>query len=78
MRKFPWGIIAGISAMIWSIAFVAIIAVYVISSMMIAQVGGDDGLRDSWFLLPLHIGAIVSAVTSAVSWIMYHLKSGTN
>ena len=74
MRKFPWGIIAGISAMIWSIAFVAIIAIYVISSMMIAQVGGDDGLREAWFILPLHIGAIASAVTCAVSWVLYHLR----
>lgn len=77
MRKFPWGIIAGISAMIWSIAFVAIIAIYVISSMMIAQVGGDDGLRDSWFLLPLHIGAIASAVISAVSWVLYRIRENS-
>lgn len=78
MRKFPWGIIAGISAMIWSIAFVAIIAIYVISSMMIAQVGGDDGLRNSWFLTPLHIGAIVSAVISAVSWVLYRIRENAN
>lgn len=74
MRRFPWGIIAGISAMIWSITFVAVVAIYVISSMMISQVGGDDGLRDAWFIMPLQVGAIASAVTCAISWFMYHRK----
>ncbi len=74
MRKFPWGIIAGISAMIWSIAFIAIVAVYVLSSMMYAQSGGDDGLRDSWWLVPLYIGEAVTGIICAVSWVLYRVR----
>lgn len=74
MRKFPWGIIAGISAMIWSIAFIAIVAVYVLSSMMYAQSGGDDGLRDSWWLVPLYIAEAVTGIICAVSWVLYRVR----
>ena len=74
MRK-PWGIIAGIFAMVWSIAFVGLVAVYVISSMMYAQSGGDDGLRDSAWILPLYIGNIVSAVGCGVSLIINRIHN---
>ena len=47
MRRFRWDISAGIFAIIWSFALIALVAVYVISSLMYAEVGGDDGLRES-------------------------------
>lgn len=75
MNKFPWGIIAGIFAMIWSLAFIGLVAVYVISSMMYAQSGGDDGLRDSAWLLPLYIGNIVSAVGCGIGLVMHRISS---
>ena len=70
MRRFPWGILAGIFAMIWSFAFIAIVAVFVISSMMYAQSGGDDGLRESWWIVPLIVTEIVSAIGCGVSLIL--------
>ena len=70
MSRFPWGILAGIFAMIWSFAFIAVVAVFVISSMMYAQSGGDDGLRDSWWLVPLIVTEIVSAIGCGVSLIL--------
>ncbi len=48
MKKVPWGIIAGAFAILWSFITFAIIAVFVVSGIMIADVGGDDGLRESW------------------------------
>ena len=70
MSRFPWGILAGIFAMIWSFAFIAVVAVFVISSMMYAQSGGDDGLRDSWWIIPLIATEIVSAIGCGVSLIL--------
>ncbi len=70
MRRFPWGILAGIFAIIWSFAFIAIVAVFVISSMMYAQSGGDDGLRESWWIVPLIVTEIVSAIGCGVSLIL--------
>ena len=70
MRRFPWGILAGIFAIIWSFAFIAIVAVFAISSMMYAQSGGDDGLRESWWIVPLIVTEIVSAIGCGVSLIL--------
>ena len=71
MRRSPWGILAGIFAIIWSFALIALIAVYVISSMMYAEVGGDDGLRESWWLFPIFIAEVVSAFGLGLSLILY-------
>ena len=70
MSRFPWGILAGVFAMIWSFAFIAVVAVFVISSMMYSQSGGDDGLRDSWWLVPLITTEIVSAIGCGVSLVL--------
>ena len=70
MRRFPWGILAGIFAIIWSFSFIAIVAVFAISSMMYAQSGGDDGLRESWWIVPLIVTEIVSAIGCGVSLIL--------
>ncbi len=74
MSKFPWGIIAGICAIIWSFALIALIGVYVVSSMMYAEVGGDDGLRESWWLFPIFVTEIISSIGLAVSLIGYGFR----
>lgn len=53
--SLPWGIFAGVSAMAWSFMTVGIVAVMVVSSMMIAEVGGDDGLSQSWWLYLMYV-----------------------
>lgn len=62
MSKFPWGVISGILAMIWSFLLIGIIALFVVSGMMYAEVGADDGLRESALLTGLIIGEIVSGL----------------
>jgi hypothetical protein len=74
MKMFPWGIIAGVFAMIWSLELMAVIAVYIVSSLMYAESGGDDGLRDSWWLLPLVITQIISAIGCAGSLLLYRWR----
>ena len=74
MRNFPWGIIAGVFAMIWSLALIAIVAVFVVSSLMYAESGGDDGLRDSWWIIPLVVTEIVSAIGCAGGLILHRLR----
>jgi hypothetical protein len=53
---------------------IALIAVYVISSMMYAEVGGDDGLRESWWLFPIFVTEVVSSIGLAVSLIAYGFR----
>lgn len=69
--KIPWGIFAGCFAMLCSFLTVAIIAVWAISSAMYANAGGDDGLRESWWLIPVYIGAVVSLAGLAFSIYCY-------
>lgn len=62
MNKVPWGIIAGVCAMILSFVIFAIITVFVVSGMMYSVAGGDDGLRESWWLVLLYVTAAVSFI----------------
>lgn len=67
MSKFPWGIISGILTMIWSFLMVGIIALFIVSGMMYAEVGTDDGLRESALLTILFGAEIVTGVLGAVT-----------
>lgn len=71
MKKFPWGILAGVSAMLWSFVTVAIVAVFVISGMMYSVAGGDDGLRESWWLVICYVLEAVSVIGFGVSLFFY-------
>ena len=74
VNKLPWGVFAGIIAMLWSFITIAIIAVFVVSSMMIAEVGADDGLSQSWWLILLYIGEAVTIIGFGVSLFFYIQK----
>ena len=74
MSKFPWGVISGILAMIWSFLLIGIIAIFVVSGMMYAEVGADDGLRESALLTGLIIGEIVSGLGFAGTLVLSRFK----
>ncbi len=67
MSKFPWGIISGILTMIWSFLLIGIVALFIVSGMMYAEVGTDDGLRESALLTILFGAEIVTGVLGAVT-----------
>ena len=71
--KLPWGIFAGVSAMLWSFITIGLVAVFVVSSMMIAEVGGDDGLSQSWWLILLYVGEALTIITFGVS-LFFHIR----
>lgn len=74
MRRFRWDISAGIFAIIWSFALIALVAVYVISSLMYAEVGGDDGLRESWWLFPIFAVEVLSAFGLGASLVLNSIR----
>ena len=78
MSKFPWGIIAGVLAMIWSFTLIALIAIFVVSGMMYVEVSTDDGLRESWFMLPLFIAQAVTGIGAAVSLVLHRLSENAD
>ncbi|MBO5328806.1 MAG: hypothetical protein J6B04_06505 [Clostridia bacterium] len=78
MKKQPWGVYAGIIAMIWSLVTIGLIAISVVSGMMITEVGTDDGLSTGWWMIPLYILEAVTVVTFAVSVIFYVIKEREN
>ena len=67
MGKSVLEIISGILAMIWSFLLVGIIAVFVVSGMMYAEVGSDDGLRESGLLKMLITGELISGIGCAIT-----------
>ena len=77
MRKFPWGILAGICAIICSFALIAIVGVFVVSSVMYVESGGDDGLRDSLWIAPATTIAAISGRGGAISLILYRLSENS-
>ena len=74
MSKFPWGIIAGVLAMIWSFTLIGLVAIYVVSGMMFVEVSTDDGLRESWFMMPLFIAQAVTGIGTAVSLVLHRFS----
>ena len=71
MKRVPWGIFAGVFVMFASVFTIAIIAVTVISRMMIASVGGDDGLLSNWWVYLLYVLDGVTLAGFAVSLFFY-------
>lgn len=74
INKMPWGIISGTCAMICSFATIALVVVYIISGMMYAEVGGDDGLTRSWWIVPLFVVAGVTFAGFVTSTVFYAIK----
>ena len=74
VNKLPWGVFAGIIAMLWSFITIAIVAVFVVSGMMYAAVDSDDGLRESWWLILLYIGEVITILGFGVSFFFYIRK----
>ena len=66
VKQIPWGVFAGIFAMFWSFLLIAVVAVFVISGVMYAEVGGDDGLREALWLTPIFIGEMITGVGCAI------------
>ena len=77
VQKLPWGIFAGVLAMIWSIVTIAIIVVFVVSGMMYADVGSDDGLSQSWWLIPLYVTEGVTVIGFGISVFFYVWREKT-
>ena len=67
MSRFPWGIISGILAIIWSFILVGLVALFIVSGMMYAEVGTDDGIRESALVAILFGAEIVTGLGSAIT-----------
>ena len=74
MKKIPWGILAGSFIMLCSFLTIAIVAVFVVSTLMIQEVGSDDGLRESWWLSLIIVIDIISFLSFIASFIFYIKK----
>ena len=78
MKKQPWGVYAGIIAMVWSLVTIGLVAIFIVSSMMIAEVGSDDGLSTGWWMIPLYILEALSVVGFAISVFFYAKREREN
>lgn len=74
MKKVPWGIFSGVCAMLTSVFTIAIVVLIVVSRIMIASVGGDDGLLSNWWVYLLYVLDVVTLAGFAACLVFYIRK----
>jgi hypothetical protein len=72
--KTPWGILSGISLILFSFAVFAVVVVKVVSHLMIEHSGGDDGLGNSWWISPVIILAIFLFIAFAACLVFHFIS----
>ena len=74
LRKVPWGIVAGISAMAVVFATVAFVGLYLVLGGVAGQTNEAFGMFEEWYQVLLFVADILFALAFIGSVIMYVLK----
>ena len=74
LKKFPWGIIAGVSAIVVFFSTVGFVALYMVLSGVAAQTNETAGLFDEWYQAALFAAVSIFALILIGSVVMYILK----
>ena len=74
LKKLPWGIIAGASAIATFFFALGFVALYVVLGGVAAQTNETVGLFDEWYQSALFAAAVIFAVILIGSVVMYILK----
>lgn len=77
MKKLPWGIIAGICAMIVFFATVGIIAAFIVLNGIASQTNTFATLFDEWWQTALFVADIVFGLGLLGSLAMYIVRTKT-
>ena len=75
LKKFPWGIIAGASAIVVCFSTIGFVALYMVLGGVAAQTNETVGLFDEWYQSALFAAAVTFAVILIGSAVMYILKT---
>ena len=75
MRKAPWGIIAGICAMVVFFATVGVIAAFIVLNTIAGQTNTTASMFGEWWQTALFVVDILFAVGFVVSLVMYIMKT---
>lgn len=73
MKKVPWGIIAGICAIVAFFAVVGAIAAFIVLDSIAGATNGNATLFDEWYQTVLFIISIVSVLGLIASTVMWFL-----
>lgn len=74
LKKFPWGIIAGASAIVAFFSTLGFVALYIVLGGVAAQTNETVGLFDEWYQAALFAVAVIFALILIGSVVMYILK----
>ena len=74
MKKLPWGIIAGICAIVVFFATVGVIAAFIILNSIASQTNNSATLFDAWYQTLAFIVDIIAVLGLVGSVVMYILK----
>lgn len=78
MKKLPWGIIAGICAMVVFFATVGTIAAFIILNSIAGQTHTEASLFGEWYQIVLFAVDILAALGLAGSFAMFVLRQKEN
>lgn len=73
-KKIPWGIIAGVCAILFFFATLAVVALYVINSGVAAQTNQTATIFATWYQTLIFIVDIIVFLGFGGSFTMYILK----
>ena len=74
MKKLPWGIFAGISAMAVFFLTFGFVAIYVVLGAIAAQTNSDFSLFQNWWQTLMFVFDIIFLLILAFSIVMYILR----
>ena len=75
MRKVPWGILAGICAIVAFFAIVGTVAAFIILNGVAGQTNDTATLFDEWYQVVLFIVDIISVLGLVGSVTLYFIKA---
>lgn len=78
MKKLPWGIIAGICAIIAFFAIAGTVAAFIILNSIAGQTHTEASLFDEWYQIVLFAVDIIASLGLAGSVVMYVLRRELN
>ena len=75
MKKLPWGIFAGISAIVAFFSIIGTVASFIILDSIAAQTTRSATLFDEWYQTALFVLMIISVICLIGSVVMYVINA---
>ena len=70
LSEFPWGIVAAVSAMIFSFSLIAVIVLYAVGNALMVDGSGNATIFDTWYQTLLFVLTLLSGAGCIAATVM--------